>query len=189
MTQTALDKYKMNRAAAGDGTTPEAIKLVGADALTPVLQQMIDGNAPKEFLDFAYGGRIVPVPKKNGSIRPVSVVTALGKLASNLIASGLRTAVREICGTRQLGLGQPSGTELVAAVGKAYLEANPGARLIQLNVRNAFHMIDREKMLEMIKIHYPSFWKRCTWLAYNSRVYRREIAMATCAEIGRYVCT
>ena len=79
MAQTALDKYTMNRAAAGDGTTPKALKLVGADALTPVLQQMIDGNVPKEGLDFVYRGRMVPVPKKNGSIRPVSVVTALGK--------------------------------------------------------------------------------------------------------------
>lgn len=157
--QAALSKLRCNRAAGGDGTTPEAIKLIQLEALVGVVSRIVKAEAPKAFLDHLFGGRVAPIPKSDGTPRPVSVAASLSKLISNIFAGKMVAAVQSKCGERQMALGQSGGTELVAAAVMAYFQKFPNGCMVQLDLKNAFHCIDRQKMLELFRQEYPEFWK------------------------------
>ena len=156
--EAGLSRLNLNRAAAGDGCLPEAIKLIQVGALRQLVERITKGQAPESFLDHLFGGRVVPVPKKDGSARPVTVVSSLSKLISNCFVVKFQATVRERCGNRPFGLGQKSGTELAAAGVIIYLRSD-GTCVIQLDLKNAFHQMDRAQALEMLKLLYPEFWK------------------------------
>ena len=156
--EAGLSRLNLNRAAAGDGCLPEAIKLIQVGALRQLVERITKGQAPESFLDYTFGGRVVPVTKKDGSARPVTVVASLSKLISNCYVAKFQATVLERCGDRQFALGQKNGTELAAAPVIIYL-GKDGMCVIQLDLKNAFHQMDRGKALEMLKLLYPEFWK------------------------------
>ena len=87
--------------AAGDTTTTST---VAKQALGRVTQLLAGGAAPKGLYPYFAAGRIVPIAKPNGGVRPIVLQPAIYKLIAMTILNVVAGAVKTVLGPYQHGV-------------------------------------------------------------------------------------
>ena len=103
-------------------------------------------------------GTLVPIPKKDGGIRPVVVGEVFRRLVSKICVAFIRSDVLEYFQPLQLGVGLSGGAEAVLhACNRAILEERPLTASLScmglVDFENAFNEVHRQRFLDIVRQH------------------------------------
>jgi hypothetical protein len=145
------------------GRTPRVAEGVLA-ALTVITNQALCGYLPQELQSYLCGGKLVPLRKKDGGIRPLVVGECLraiiAKAAGEQVADEA-TALQPL----QIGVGGrgPCMQASVVAVRSWIRGLRPGEGVLKVDIRNAYNSIDREACLRGVQRHCPKLLRWAVW--------------------------
>ncbi|CAI5493593.1 unnamed protein product [Closterium sp. Naga37s-1] len=92
--------------------------------------------------------RLVAFVKPGGGIRPIAVGECLHRLIAKCALYLTGAAARDFFTPLQLGVAVPGGTEAAIHIIRKYLEENPTAIALQMDIANAFNAIERAAVFE-----------------------------------------
>lgn len=128
------------------------------DALHQVLQQLALGTAPAEVIGFLRGGRLVPLPKPDGDIRPLTLANVLRRAALKSFVRAHKEDCRVACGSLQHGVACPAGIDLLQKKLLLASALHPDSVVIALDFRAAFQMVRRGAVLRAVAAFAPWAW-------------------------------
>ena len=157
----AANNLRRGRAAGSAGTRAELFKALlrhkdgGADAPTPTSQRAMQtiahllatGAAPKGMYPFFAAGRIVPVAKANGGVRPIVLQPLWYKLTASTVLKEVKGALEDALGPYQHGVGMPGGAQIMAHKVRRLLEQEDHV-LMQLDLKNGFGRVNRAHLFK-----------------------------------------
>ena len=126
--------------------------------LTHTIQIAIDGKAPLDFAPFMASGSLVPLFKKDNTIRPITVGEIFRRLASKCLLKHSIARARQILKPLQYGVGVPNCIEEILNGLNAMLddeELPEEATIILIDFTNAFNLSDRNAMFEAVNKDFP----------------------------------
>ena len=145
------------------GRTPRVDEGVLA-ALTVITNQALSGYLPQELQTYICGGKLVPLTKKDGGIRPLVVGECLraiiAKAAGEQVADDV-TALQPL----QIGVGGrgPWMQASVVAVRSWIRSLSAGEGVLKVDIRNAYNSIHREACLRGVQRHCPRILRWAVW--------------------------
>ena len=119
----------------------------------------LNGLLPKEFNDFSSEAEVFPLKKPNGTYRPIMLIGSFRKMAGAIGAKSFEDLNLPIFGDIQVGIRRAFGTEQIIHAMTASMIEHPGLDRAFVDLKNAFNMIDRTKMLQAVKLQYPKLLK------------------------------
>ena len=135
--------------------------------LTDFIQLMAMGKAPIQFAPFLSSAPLVPLLKKNGSIRPIAVGEVFRRITSKIMVMKVRERALDILKPLQVGVGVPNGTEAVLN-GLNRLIGDPSlptsTTITSVDFENAFNNVDRQSFLNSIEEFFPEL---SPWVQYT----------------------
>eukprot|EP01031_Cornospumella_fuschlensis_P032056 gene32055-38761_t len=134
----------------------------GADALTSVLSAIASGQGPAGFAPFFASAPLVPLKKKDDSIRPIAVGEVLRRLLSKIALKDViskETVPRYLLQGGQMGVGTPYGAEAIIMgmnrlIQQQSLPQSTSVALIDFS--NAFNCVERSCIIDEVFQHCPS---------------------------------
>lgn len=138
-----------------------------ASALAGVVSAVANGAVPAAIVPFLFGARAVALPKPAGGVRPIACGEVLRRLAGKLLADATADdAAALLLPTGQVGIGVPGGAEAVARGAQEictwYTSGDPSVAsrvVLQLDFRNAFNLVDRDRVLAAAARHMPRLFR------------------------------
>ncbi|ETO10858.1 hypothetical protein RFI_26519 [Reticulomyxa filosa] len=129
---------------------------------TQVAQLIGEDKVNVEGAAIAYGARLIAIPKPDGSPRPIAIGCLLRRTAAAILSTRHKHKVQQAVGAKQFGINVPSGVEVFvhgfkAAVQWASKDKNRVA--VKVDFKNAFNIIRRKKLLELVGSRIPSLFK------------------------------
>ena len=125
-------------------------------ALTKVINLMVDGKLPEDVSPFMAGARLHAVKEKDGGIRPIAVGNLLRRLASKLVAREVATKAASMLSPHQLGVGVRGGCEaIVHSVEKVLEEGDQEKMVLQVDYINAFNLANWDTTFLEIQQYFP----------------------------------
>jgi hypothetical protein len=123
------------------------------EGLTAYVNAVGMGTCERSIAQVVFAGRVVPLLKPDGGIRPLVVGECLRNLVATCWLGRVLKEVEEELAPRHLGLGKSSG--VANAVIRAKLWAkNLGQDfvLIKVDFKNAYNTINRRKVMDAVKV-------------------------------------
>ena len=118
------------------------------------------GRLPQEANSLLASARLIPIGKKDGGVRPIAVGEVFRRIAGKILVARYQSDLALRLQPTQLGVGYRGGSEAIIHRLRDWLSsANPDDALLQLDFRNAFNSISRQKMLAAIKAACPFFYR------------------------------
>ena len=163
----AIKSFKKGSAPGPSGLRPEHIKCVvkspspsradkALEAITKLINVMAAGKVPEEVAPYISGARLHAANKKDGGIRPIAVGNLIRRLVSKLFSYGLMKKAVERLAPHQLGVGVRGGCEAILhAVRQVLEEEDPDKWVLQVDLKNAFNMVNREVAFREVQQHFP----------------------------------
>ena len=139
------------------------------EALTSYVNISLSGTLPTELAAFMCAGRLIPLKKKDDSVRPLVICECLRALTAKAAISVAGKALSSQLLPLQQGLGGQrygmQGAILAAQSWAARLE--PGSAIFKVDLRNAFNSIRRDKCCIAVSTLEPRLaawtqWTLCT---------------------------
>jgi hypothetical protein len=175
----AIKSFKKNAAPGRSGLrASHLINCVAGNSdfisnLTKIIQSMIDGKVPIVLAPLIAGGPLIPLLKKDGGIRPITIGEILKRITSKI---ALRKTVKKFQALTegiQLGVGIKNGIEAVIhclnnAIRSEFINDDDLAILVDFS--NAFNLIDRQPIIDTVQAHLPEISKWVQFL-YCSASY------------------
>ena len=157
----AIKNLKWKKAADACGWRGDFIKILGNDAikvLTKLCKAIATTSAliPSDIKPLFFGARLIPVPKKNGKIRPIAIGTIFHKLISAAIMSRIKSDLPGTFAPVQFGVGIRGGAENIVHGIRNKLSDNPNLHLVSLDLENAFNNVSRQAFLDQVKDKFPN---------------------------------
>ncbi|CAK0868110.1 unnamed protein product [Prorocentrum cordatum] len=134
----------------------------GTQALTQVLVLILEGRAPEQAMRAILAGRLLPLLKPGGGVRPLACGETLRRMAAKAATAAHKNAIAEAVGHHQFGVGRKNGIELMHRVVAATLEKEPGAAVLSLDVANAFNELCRDTLLREVAGRLPELAQLAT---------------------------
>jgi len=130
------------------------------DALLDSLAGFASHFASCDFPDvmalYYGGGRLIPLSKKDGGVRPLAVGETLRRLVCKMALSKSSSRIKEYFPPMQLGVGIPNGAEaIIHSMAFAIENLKPDESALQVDFSNAFNLIDRSAFLSIVKEAFP----------------------------------
>ena len=102
---------------------------------------------------------MIPLGKKGGGIRPITVGHTLRRLAAKCASSVILPSLGNLLAPLQLGCGTPVGCEAVVHAARQFIHNSiSGQTLLKLDFKNAFNCLRRNKMLIAVKDSVPELF-------------------------------
>ncbi|KAG9394415.1 hypothetical protein J8273_4071 [Carpediemonas membranifera] len=120
-------------------------------ALLPIVQAIIDGD--NNYAIFSHS-ILVPIPKKNGKLRPVAMGEALRRIAAKAAAETVLPKLREEVFVDQFGLGESCGLERMVAITRRHFD--DGGTVLSLDLSNAYNTLSRDFLLRCVSTYCPA---------------------------------
>ena len=168
----AVMSFKRGTAPGPDGIRAEhlkaAIKLstpgrqgAAEEALTKLVNVMAAGGVPDHVSPFLCGARLHAGLKKSGGIRPIAVGNILRRLTAKCCSRGVAIKAADLLSPLQLGVGVKGGLEaIIHTVKQALLEEDDEDKmLLQIDLINAFNVVDRQAAFKEVEEHFPEILK------------------------------
>ena len=125
-------------------------------ALAAFCTRIANGSFSAECMAVITAARLVPIGKPSGGLRPIAVGDVLRRLAGKLLLHVIIAKTTEHLQPEQVGVQVPNAAETAARKVRLWAEdAKPDEVLLQVDMRNAFGTVDRQKMLAEVKSHCP----------------------------------
>lgn len=138
------------------------------DALAQFGGLFVAGKFPSSLARFYGGARLIPLKKKDGGVRPMAVGETLRRLACKLALTMVKSEVSDLLLPYQLGVGTPQGTEaIVHALSKTLETLEEDEAILQIDFANAFNLVSRDIMMELVKQHLPKLYNVVGFLYTN----------------------
>ena len=163
----SVKSFRRGSALGPSGVRPEHLKAVlkspspnkadkALQALTKVINLMIDGKVPKYVAPFLAGARLHAAKKRDGGIQPIAVGNLLRRLASKLVARVVASKAVRLLSPHQIGVGVRGGCEsIVHAVEKVLEEDGPEKMVLQVDYTNAFNLANQNTTFQEVHQHFP----------------------------------
>ncbi|EGD72796.1 hypothetical protein PTSG_04523 [Salpingoeca rosetta] len=151
--------YTLDRqaAAGATGLTPATLaQLHEHGASLPKLVNALYHGKFRKRMPLLMGGRVVPLTKSNGGIRPVVPMDSITKLLEKTVFSAHKAEIADALCPHQLGVGIPAGTECIVHGLREYLRAHRDHVAQALDISNAFGAVTRRSIYDAISRRFPS---------------------------------
>ena len=161
----AVKKFRRGSAPGPSGLRPEHVKSTlqaapgrrdkALQSLTRLVNVMVKGEVPTEIAPFLSGARLHAANKKDGGIRPIAIGNLLRRLVAKCCASKLQDKAAAVLGPHQLGVGVPGACEGIVHTVRKLLEADPSLFCLQVDLVNAFNLVNRDAAMEAVLQNFP----------------------------------
>lgn len=139
--------------------------------LAQLICDIINGKIPEEAKDYLLGSHLIPIPKPDGRIRPISIGEIFYRTAASYAITQVKEEIGSILAPIQLGVGVPAGCEQAIHKLQHLLTRNKPTRLagISVDFRNAFNERNRNHIIKCLynEPKLKPLWNIATW-SYNS---------------------
>ncbi|ETO02018.1 hypothetical protein RFI_35421, partial [Reticulomyxa filosa] len=129
---------------------------------TQVAQLIGEDKVNVEGAAIAYGARLIAIPKPDGSPRPIAIGCLLRRTAAAILSTRHKHKVQQAVGAKQFGINVPSGVEVFVHGFKATVQwasKDKNRVAVKVDFKNAFNIIRRKKLLELVGSRLPSLFK------------------------------
>ena len=154
-----------------DGLTPQHLKYLVAvplgevpidllEALCNLINsKMLPRNIPESVKPVLFGAKLFVLSKSDGGIRPIAVGSTLRRLTAKVCFRKLLETLKTKFLPPQLGVGCPSGAEVILVCRK-YCKFNGSSAkvILKIDFKNAFNTVTRDVILENIKSQHPELF-------------------------------
>ena len=171
----AIKSFKKGTAPGPDGMRPEHLKEALAavaqnrssrfqSVLAALVNLLASGGVPEEVAPYLGGANMFAAKKKDGGYRPIAVGNTIRRLVSKCIAYAVAARAAAFLRPYQFGVGVRGGCEGIIHATRILQgdeEVPDGSKwLVQVDLQNAFNLVDRSKMFEEVRRHMPdiSHW-------------------------------
>ena len=141
--------------------------------LTAFVNQCLQGYLPQHLQQHLCGGRLIPLIKKDGGVRPLVVGELMRTLVSKCALKEVTPQLAQLQ-PHQIGVGR-AGPVILAAVQtvKSWVRTlQPGEIILKVDISNAYNSIDRAACLRGVSRYCPDLLRWSHWcLNGNSDVY------------------
>jgi hypothetical protein len=137
------------------------------DKLTAVLNIAASGKAPKDFAPFLASAPLVPLYKKDQSIRPIAVGEVLRRIISKVALRKAMSRVVDYLCPLQVGVGLSNGAEaIVHAINRYIADPNLHNSTVvgMVDYENAFNKMSRQAFYDILLIVAPDL---AAWVFYS----------------------
>lgn len=136
--------------------------------LCRMLNLIVNGNICTGVRSIVGGGALCALKKRAGGIRPICMGLVLRRLVSKIVCRLLKQKFVETLSPSQVGVGVPSGAELIFhEIDKCCRKdrQNEDKVLLQVDFENAFDNCDRQVFLDEVKTLFPELYQyvRCLY--------------------------
>lgn len=125
----------------------------GSALVTKLISLFLTGRLPVGAKPFWFGGRLVPLRKPNGKLRPIAVGEAFVRAGAGALVGKFRARFAEIFAGLQFGAGTPGGAELVAHAVREAGEAHPDWICVSVDLVNGFNSVARSAVRDAVVTH------------------------------------
>jgi hypothetical protein len=105
-----------------------------------------------------YGANLIALTKKDGGVRPIAVGSTFRRLAAKICVRLTRTKLQTLFEPVQVGFGTRGGCEAAVHAVRTFVKSDSCEVLLKLDVKNAFNSVNRDTLLNEIKIHVPEIY-------------------------------
>jgi hypothetical protein len=187
----AIKRLGRGKAPGPSGLRPEHIRdilsnpMVGdsfLDALTKFVNAVAFGRAPDEVAGLLCAGRVVPLRKKDGGIRPLVVGETLRNLVAICWLGRVGTAFENSLEPRHLGLGRATGVENAVHAAKLQRKAMKHTdALLKIDFKNAYNAACRNSIVQAVETHCEELTGWAAWTLRQPTVLGAGDDTVTCA--------
>ncbi|GJR46042.1 putative reverse transcriptase domain-containing protein [Tanacetum coccineum] len=125
----------------------------------PSGEALLVGKCPKRLGEYIASAPLTPLVKPGGGIRPIAVGTIWRRLVSKVCATTIGHSLDTYLNDLQFGVGVSGGGEAILhAVNRLIEDRNDdiGLSMLLVDFQNAFNLVDREIMLQEVRIRCPA---------------------------------
>ena len=136
------------------------------EQLTSVVQLLSRGEAPDLVAPHLAGASLAAVPKPKGGIRPIAVGEILRRLRGKCLCAAVKEQAEKFFAPAQVGVACSLGVDSAVHTARAWTtrsSSDQSKGLIKLDFSNAFNCIDREKVLQRTRAHFPKLARWAQW--------------------------
>lgn len=138
----------------GTGATGEQL----IKSLTKLTNLMLLGDVCQEVTPVVYGANLIALSKKDASVRPIAVGSTFRRLAAKICVRLTRSKLQNLFEPIQVGFGTRGGCEAAVHAVRTFVQGDLCEVLLKLDVKNAFNSVNRDTLLNEIKIHVPEIY-------------------------------
>jgi hypothetical protein len=121
------------------------------EGLTAFVNAVAFGQCPREVASMLCSGQVVPLNKKDMSIRPMVVGECLRNLVATCWVGRVGSEMEDELAPRHLGIGKASGVGNSVQCAKLWARDLPEDHvLIKVDFRNAYNTVDRSKVVAAV---------------------------------------
>jgi hypothetical protein len=166
----AIKSFMPGSAGGMDGLRPQHLKdmtsVSAGDAgqrlqkrLTEFTNLCLAGRVPAVIQPVFCGAALCALNKKDGGIRPIAVGSSLRRLVAKAACKAVTSKMSSRFLPVQIGFGVPRATESAGHAARAYVAGlQPGQGLLKLDFKNAFNMVRRDTMFQIVLEELPELY-------------------------------
>ena len=128
-----------------------------ASSIAELAKILCINNVPASHTSELLAGRLIPLDKRGGGIRPIGIGEVLRRIIAKSVASVLRCNIQRAAGTLQTCSGIESGIEGAIHAMRETFELETSEGMLLVDATNAFNNLNREAALNNVRQVCPSF--------------------------------
>ncbi|GKB56081.1 putative reverse transcriptase domain-containing protein, partial [Tanacetum coccineum] len=153
-------------------------------SITQVVNLFLDGKCPKMLGEYIASAPLTPLVKPGGGIRPIAVGTVWRHLVSKVGAIMIGHSLDGYLNGLQFGVGVSGGGEVLLHAVNLLIEGHGdevGLSMLLVDFKNAFNLVDREVMLQEVRLRCPTISRWVEFCYSNpARLYYGEHTLWSC---------
>jgi len=118
--------------------------------LLGVINTIAQGSLPSDIAETMSASLLLPIPKEDGSIRPIAMGDIFSRLAMRCACFQLGESMEKSLAPHQYGVSCKLGAELMVHTIEATLHQNPSFVMAGFDISNAFNCVNRFAMLRLL---------------------------------------
>ncbi|GJT38166.1 putative reverse transcriptase domain-containing protein [Tanacetum coccineum] len=147
-------------------------------SIAQVVNLFLDGKCPKMLGEYIASAPLTPLVKPGGGIRPIVMGTVWRRLVSKVCATMIGHSLDTYLNDLQFGVGVSGGGKAILHVVNRLIEDRSddiGLSMLLVDFKNAFNLVDREVMLQEVRIRCPAISRWVEFCYSNpARLYYGE---------------
>nr|GEX70155.1 hypothetical protein [Tanacetum cinerariifolium] len=156
-------------------------------SITQVVNLFLDGKYPNMLGEYIASVPLTPLVKSGGGIRPIAVGTIWRRLVSKVSDVMIVHSLDGYLDDLQFWVGvSGSGEAILHVVNRLFegREVDVGLSMLLVDFKNAFNLVDRQVMLQEVRLHCPAISHRVEFCYSNlTRLYYGEHTLQSCQRV------